>query len=108
VNKLNIAIALTVAGLLMGCTDSGSTTNPARTAEQAIGRAEAKFEQSRAVGHAWLPAKQSLAAAKEAYENADYPAAIAEAERADALAEASLAQAEAEQDAWHERFPTVI
>ena len=105
--KLNIAIALTLT-ILLGCTESRPATDVAHAAEQAIERAQAKFEQSRVVGHAWLPTKQSLAAAKQAFSEADYPSAIAQAERAEALAEASLAQAESEQNAWHERFPATI
>jgi hypothetical protein len=107
VNKLNIAIAM-ILTVLLGCTESRPATDAAYAAEQAIERAEAKFEQSRAVGHAWLPTKQSLAAAMQAFSNADYPSAIAQAERAEALADASLEQAESEQNAWHERFPTTI
>ena len=106
-NKLNIAISMALT-VLLGCTEPGPSSDLASSAEQAIGRAEAKFEHSRVVGHAWLPTKQSLAAAKEAFSKADYPSAIAQAELAEALAEASLAQAESEQSAWHERFPTAI
>jgi hypothetical protein len=107
VNKLNTAIAFTLT-ILLGCSESEPATDAAQAAEQAIERAQAKFDQSRAVGHAWLPTKQSLAAAKQAFGDADYTSAITQAGRAEALAEASLAQAESEQNAWHERFPTMI
>jgi uncharacterized protein YceK len=105
--KLNIVIVLAVAAWLPGCSESGSVTDPAQSATQAIGRAEMKLEASRAVGHAWVPTVQSLAAAKEAFSNADYASATAQAERAEALAEASLLQAESEKTAWRDRFPTL-
>ena len=105
--KLNIAIVV-ILTVLVGCAESPPTTDVANAAKQAIERAESKFEQSRVVGHAWLPTKQSLAAAKQAFGDADYVLAIAQAERTEALAEASLAQAESEQNAWRERFPTTI
>ena len=99
--------ALTVAVLVLnlGCAGFERDPDPAQSARQAIERAEASFRESEALGHAWLPAKRSLVAAREALKEADYPSALAHAEQANALAEASLAQAESEKSAWQSRFP---
>ena len=76
-------------------------------AQQAVEAAAARYEESSARGHAWLKTQQHLEQARAALANDNYALAVREADRAIALAEASIAQADAEANAWLDRFPTV-
>jgi len=104
-NTKKTLLAALLVGLLSGCDAPQDPQDPAASAQQAIEQAEARYQQSWAAGHAWSPTKARLHNAQEAFAAKDYAAALTEAERALALADASLAQAQAEQSAWQDRFP---
>jgi hypothetical protein len=99
--------ALVIVVIAGGCTQPRTQEDPGEPARQVIEKAESRYHESQLAGHAWLKTKASLDAAKQALQAKDFAAAQAQAAQAVALADASLAQAQDEQNAWHERFPTV-
>jgi hypothetical protein len=100
--SVSAALFILVVG---GCSDPQADSDPADPARQAIERAESRYRDSQAAGHAWQQTKVRLDNATRALQAGDFASARAEAERAEALARASLSQAQAEQTAWRERFP---
>jgi len=91
--------------LIAACTQPPAAQTPAELAGAEIDAAAARYEESRAAGHAWLQTSVRLENARQALQNADFDSARAEARQAMALADASLAQARAEESAWRDRFP---
>jgi hypothetical protein len=68
--------------------------------DSAIAAALAAEQDAGALKNQWLPTEQALAAAKKAAAAGDFDAAVAQANRAEALAKASIAQAKEEDTAW--------
>jgi hypothetical protein len=68
--------------------------NAAFVAAQAAERDAGKLKNQ------WIATEQALAAAQKAAANGDFAAAVIAANNAKALAEASIAQAKEQQDAW--------
>jgi hypothetical protein len=97
-----LALSLVV---LVACTKSEVPADPADLARAALAEAEARYQTSREAGHAWRAPKALIDDARAALEAGDYETAASHADRATAMAEASLAQAEAESTAWRDRFP---
>jgi hypothetical protein len=87
------------------CTKSQVPADPAEQARAAVAQAEALYGSSWEAGHAWRAPKALIDDARAALEAGDYETAASNADRATAMAEASLAQAEAESTAWRNRFP---
>lgn len=87
------------------CTKSEVPADPAEQARAALAEAETRYQASWEAGHAWRNPKALMDDARAALEAGDYEAATSNANRATAMAEASLAQAEAESTAWRDRFP---
>ena len=102
---ITVAIALTSLLLMTACTDQQGGKDPALLAKQAIDQAQIKHLESQQAGYAWASTTTTLEAATEAFKADRFPEAIIEAEQAAVLADASLAQAKAEQSAWIDRFP---
>ncbi len=91
--------------LLAACTKSELPADPAEQASAAVTAAEARYQASRDAGHAWRQPAALIGDARAALDAGDYQTAVSIAERATAMADASLAQAEAESTAWRTRFP---
>ena len=102
------AIALLSAGLLTAaCSEQNPAPapEPATEARQAIEQAREQYEATKTAGHAWSKTGKLLTGATEALEAGNFPQAISLAQQAETLADASLAQAKAEQEAWRDRLP---
>jgi len=80
-------------------------TAPTPTAAQALQQARALYGQSVELGFSWVATATALDAAQAAFDNGDEAAALAAANRAITLAQASIEQAHAEADAWRTRAP---
>jgi hypothetical protein len=66
----------------------------------ALAKAEAANKQAGALKNQWTTTGQAIAAAKKAAEAGKFDDAVKLAQRAEALANASIAQAKAEETAW--------
>ena len=66
----------------------------------AFSAAETAEKSAAALKNRWTTTEQALAAAKKAAAAGDFDAAVKEANQAQALAEASIAQAKEQQEAW--------
>jgi hypothetical protein len=66
----------------------------------ALAAAESAEKDAGALKNQWTPTEQALAAAKKAAAANDFDTAIKQAQQAEALAKASIAQAREQQDAW--------
>ncbi len=100
-----LTLPLTAGLLLTACTEQSPNQDPTTLAKAAVDQAQIKYQASEQAAYAWVPAKVALTLATQAFEAGDMETALIEAEQATMLAEASLAQAKAEQNAWLERFP---
>jgi hypothetical protein len=69
-------------------------------AKAALTAAQAAEQQAAALKNRWTTTEQALAAAKKAMAANDFDTAVKEAQHAEALAKASIAQAKEQQDAW--------
>jgi hypothetical protein len=90
-------ICLAVTLLLASAAQAASTEADFKTA---LAAAEAAEQEAGTLKNQWLPTEQALAAAKKAAAAGDFDAAVAQAKEAEALAKASIAQAEEQQSAW--------
>jgi lysozyme family protein len=66
----------------------------------ALAAAQAAEKDAGALKNQWTTTEQVLAAAKKAAAAGNFDAAVSEAQHAEALAKASVAQAKEQQDAW--------
>ena len=98
-------IAVAVVVVLMGCAEQGADDSPRELAEAALATAQEKYAASAEAGFAWRNARLALEAAESALALEDYAGAQSQAELATTLAEASLAQAAREAEAWSQRAP---
>ena len=94
---MRACLCLAVTLLFAGAAQAASTEADFKTALDA---AEAAEQDAGALKNQWIPTEQALAAAKKAAAAGDFDAAIAQAEQAEALAKASIAQAKEQQSAW--------
>jgi hypothetical protein len=94
---MRVWICLAVTLLLASAAQAASTEADFKTA---LAAAEAAEQEAGTLKNQWLPTEQALAAAKKAAAAGDFDAAVAQAKEAEALAKASIAQAEEQQSAW--------
>jgi len=66
----------------------------------ALAAAQAAEKDAGTLKNQWTTTEQALAAAKKAAAAGNFDAAVSEAQHAEALAEASIAQAQEQQEAW--------
>jgi multidrug resistance efflux pump len=66
----------------------------------ALAAAEAAEKDAGLMKNQWTTTEQALAAAKKAAAGNDFDTAVKQAQQAEALAKASIAQAKEQQDAW--------
>ena len=66
----------------------------------AYAAAEAANKEAGALRNQWTVTAAALAAAKKAADNGDFDQAVAQSKEAEALAKASIYQAESEKEAW--------
>lgn len=66
----------------------------------AYAAAEAAEKQAAVLRNQWLPTETALADARKAAEKSDFDRAVAAAKEAEALAKASIFQANSEKEAW--------
>ena len=102
--RTNIAVAA-ITLLAAACSPSEPPPSPEQSAIEAVQQATAAYQRSAQLGFAWRPAKQSLAAAEAALASGDHAQALEAATLASKLADASIAQAQSEADAWQGRAP---
>jgi len=68
--------------------------------DAALKAAQAAENAAGALKNRWIPTEQALAAAKKAAAAGDFDTAVKDANRAEALAKASIAQAKEQETAW--------
>jgi hypothetical protein len=68
--------------------------------KSALAEAEAAEKDAGALKNQWIPTEQALAAARKAAAANDFDTAVKQAQLAEALAKASIAQAKEQQEAW--------
>ena len=66
----------------------------------AYAAADAAEKRAGSLRNQWLPTEAALADARKAAEKGDYDSAVAAAKEAEALAKASIFQADSEKQAW--------
>jgi hypothetical protein len=91
------AWCLAVMLLLAGAAQAANTEADFKTA---LAAAEAAEQDAGALKNQWIPTEQALATAKKAAAAGDFDAAVVQAQLAEALAKASIAQAKEQQTAW--------
>jgi len=94
---LSSLAALAVAGLT-----TAAVAGPADDFKAAFAKAEAASKQAAAVKTQWTTTVAELAAARKAADAGKYDDAIALAQKAEALANASIAQAKEQQADWRQ------
>jgi len=70
--------------------------------KSALAAAEAAEKDAGALKNQWTTTAQALAAAKKAAAGSDFATAVKQAQQAEALAKASIAQAKEQETAWKE------
>jgi hypothetical protein len=95
--RMRIFFAVTCWFFCAGAVQAASTEADFKTA---LAAAEAAEQDAGALKNQWIPTEQALAAAKKAAAAGDFDAAVVQAQLADALAKASIAQAKEQQTAW--------
>jgi hypothetical protein len=95
------SVKLALASLLL---IAGATSVIAASSEAdftaAYAAAEAANKEAGALRNQWIPTAQALADAKKAADKGDFDQAVAQSKEAEALAKASIYQAESEKEAW--------
>jgi len=104
---MKLILTLFVLGwtLFAGCAIE-TVADADTAARQAIAQAQAEYDASVEVGHAWVATQRHLTLAKNSLAAGDMAQALASARRASQLAQASLDQARIEAEAWKTRFPS--
>ena len=100
--RTNAALRVTgsaLLALLLGAVTSAAGADEAGF-RSAYAAAEAAARQASALRNQWTTTVSTLAAASKAAEGGDYDRALAQAQEAEALARASIYQAESEKAAW--------
>jgi hypothetical protein len=95
--RMRICLAVTCWLFCAGALQAASTEADFKTALAAAVAAE---QDAGALKNQWIPTEQALAAAKKAAAAGDFDAAVLQAQLAEALAKASIAQAKEQQTAW--------
>jgi len=102
----NPILTVLLATVLVGCgRATEAPPDPAAAARDAIALAEQRQQASAELGHAWHEPIVLIGAARDALEAGAYDTAKERADRAAAMAEAAIAQAQAEETAWRQQPP---
>ena len=97
--KMKCTLALTSLLLIAGATSALAAGSEADF-RAAYAAAEAANREAGSLRNQWTTTAATLAAAKKAADAGNFDAAIAQAKEAEALAKASIFQAESEKQAW--------
>lgn len=92
---IGLAVALSLSGF--------ATATFAATADDykaAVAKAEAAIKEAHALKNEWITTAKAMKAAKKAAHAGKYDAAVKEAQHAEALAKASVAQAKEQKKIW--------
>jgi len=92
---IRLAVILSVAGLT-----TAALAASADDFKAALAKAEAANKQAGALKNQWTTTTDALKAAQKAAASGNFDEAVQHANQAEALANASIAQAKAEQTAW--------
>jgi hypothetical protein len=91
--------AVALAPVLL-CASAAVAASSEADYKTALGAAEAAEQQAATLKNRWTTTEQVLATARKAAAAGDFDTAMKEAQQAEALAQASIAQAKQQQDAW--------
>jgi hypothetical protein len=91
---------LFAATILCAAATTAAAASTETDFKAALSAAEAAEKDAGALKNQWLPTEQMLTAAKKAGAAGDFDTAVNQAQQAEALAKASVAQAKEQQDAW--------
>jgi hypothetical protein len=95
--RMRICLAVTCWLFCAGAVQAASTEADFKIA---LAAAEAAAQDAGALKNQWIPTEQALAAAKKVAAAGDFDAAVVQAQLAEALAKASIAQAKEQLTAW--------
>jgi hypothetical protein len=98
-NVLKSTLAL-AAGLLIAGAPSALAAGSEADFKAAYAAAEAANREAASLRNQWTTTAAALTAAKKAADSGNFDQAVAESKQAEALAKASIYQAESEKDAW--------
>ncbi|WP_298255160.1 hypothetical protein [Bradyrhizobium sp.] len=95
-------VSLGILGLLaiLSTKSAAFAAGPEADFKTAYAAAEAAEKQAGVLRNQWLPTETALADARKAAEKSDFDRAVAAAKEAEALAKASIFQANSEKEAW--------
>jgi hypothetical protein len=99
--RIRVLKSLTLA-LCLGAVTTAAWGATADDYKAALAKAEAAAKQAHALKNEWTATTAALKAAKAAAEAGKFDDAVKDAERAEELANASVAQAKAEEKLWPE------
>jgi hypothetical protein len=91
-------LLLVAASLL--CATAAQAASTQADFDSAFAAAQAAEKQAGTLKNQWIPTEQALAAAKKAAAAGDFDTAISQANQAEALAKASIAQSKEQETAW--------
>jgi hypothetical protein len=91
---------LVLAMLLMVSANETRAANGEADFKAAMAAAEAAERESGALKNQWTTTEDTLAAARKAAAEGDFDTAVADAQKAEALAKASIAQGREQETAW--------
>ena len=98
-NMLKGTLALTM-GLLIADAAPALAASSEADFKAAYAAAEAANNEAAALRNQWTTTAAALTAAKKAADSGNFDQAVAESKQAEALAKASIYQAQSEKDAW--------
>jgi len=98
VNRLTTRVLLVALGLL--ATTAAHATSTQADFDAAYAAAQSAEKDAGALKNQWTTTEQALAAAKKAAAAGDFDSAVNQAQQAEALAKASIAQAKEQDSAW--------
>jgi hypothetical protein len=98
VNSLTIRVLIVAFGLL--ATTAAHATSTQADFDAAYAAAQSAEKDAGVLKNQWTTTEQALAAAKKAAATGDFDSAINQAQQAEALAKASIAQAKEQDSAW--------
>ena len=98
-NMLKSTLAL-ATGLLIAGAATALAAGTEADFKAAFAAAEAANKEAAALRNQWTTTAAALTAAKKAADSGNFDQAIAESKDAEALAKASIYQAQSEKDAW--------
>ena len=99
---IRLAVIFSVAGLTTTALTTKTLAASAEDFKAALAKAEAADKQAAAHKNQWTTTAKELKAAQKAAADGNFDEAVKHANQAEALANASIAQAKAEETAWSE------